>query len=55
MRNRQVLVWKGMEQQRLDGQIALGSRHVPDLTLRRWDEKAGLRRDALSSQVIDAL
>jgi len=21
----------------------------------RWDEKAGLRRDALSSQVIDAL
>jgi hypothetical protein len=22
---------------------------------RRWDEKAGLRRDAISSQVIDAL
>jgi hypothetical protein len=27
--------------------------HVVDVT--RWDEKAGLRRDAIRSQVIDAL
>jgi hypothetical protein len=28
-------------------------RHI--VVLNRWDEKAGLRRDAIRSQVIDAL
>jgi hypothetical protein len=31
----------------------MGYRFVADET--RWDEKAGLRRDAIRSQVIDAL
>ena len=28
---------------------------VPTRVYQRWDEKAGLRRDAVGSQVIDAL
>jgi hypothetical protein len=28
---------------------------IPIVVVNRWDENAGLRRDAISSQVIDAL
>jgi hypothetical protein len=37
--------------------MSLVGRHSPILSTgdNRWDEKAGLQRDALSSQVIDAL
>ena len=31
------------------------NRTEPSVDVTRWDEKAGLRRDAVRSQVIDAL
>ncbi len=34
---------------------AVGSFRIPESDEIRWDEKAGLRRDAVRSQVIDAL
>jgi hypothetical protein len=38
-----------------DPKIALCRAITISIRDNRWDEKAGLRRDALSSQVIDAL
>jgi hypothetical protein len=39
--------------ERIPGKRYLDGRVLTDVT--RWDEKAGLRRDAIRSQVIDAL
>ncbi len=54
--------WPGSNRDRLDALHAcqmltfLGNHSVQWSTADfRWDEKAGLRRDALSSQVVDAL